>query len=172
MKISQQQSMVKQYSRIIIVLIGVWLYTGCARHNLTMYDDNKIKAIDTWYISLESELGRAESAYHSAEKNVIKSRISSIMKCDLQLVNSIFSYLSSKYQINMTKDMTIESGFIHTKALCHEGKYLRVDISIHDQKENLLAEIEVKNTRGEFAKGNNEFGEYCAGVIAEVIRGR
>ena len=172
MKISQQQSMVKQYSRIIIVLIGVWLYTGCARHNLTMYDDNKIKAIDTWYISLESELGRAESAYHSAEKTVIKSRISSIMKCDLQLVNSIFSYLSSKYQINMTKDMTIESGFIHTKALCHEGKYLRVDISIHDQKENLLAEIEVKNTRGEFAKGNNEFGEYCAGVIAEVIRGR
>ena len=172
MKTFPRQSMLKQHSRMIIAFIGVWLCTGCARHNLTMFDENKIKSIDTWHISLESELGRVESAFHSAEKNIIKSRISSIMKCDLQLVNSIFLYLSSKYQINVRKDITIESGYIHTKALCHEGKYLRVDISIHDQKENLLAEIEVKNTRGEFAKGNNEFGEYCAGVIAEVIRGR
>jgi len=153
----------------IIALVYIWLSVGCASHDVSMHDQNRIADIDTWHISFNAELEGVERSLNNVEQSPLKSRIALFLKCDLQLRDNIILYLKSKHQINVTKDRTTALGYIRTKALCYSDEYSKVDVRIYDQEKTLLAEIEINNSRHEFAKDKNEFAEYCADVIAQVI---
>ncbi|UCG13864.1 MAG: hypothetical protein JSU72_05175 [Deltaproteobacteria bacterium] len=110
-----------------------------------------------------------EHTLYAAQKEILQSRLSSFRKCNLQLNKQIAYYLDNKHNIHVTKDPTDKSSYILTDATCNWGQYTKVDVKLYDQKENLLAEIEIRNGRDEFTKDPNEFGEYCADAIAEVL---
>jgi len=153
----------------IAALVYIWLSFGCASHNVSMHYQDRIADIQTWHISFGAELEGVERSSNNVEKSTLKSTIALFLKCDLQLRDKIKLYLEGKHQINVTKDRATALGYIRTKAFCYSNEYSKVDVHIYDQKKTLLAEIEINNSRHEFAKDKNEFAEYCAGIIAEVI---
>jgi hypothetical protein len=159
----------RHFKTTIITLVYTWLVVGCASHNVSIYDQNRIADIETWHISISAELEGIERSLNNVEERNLKSRIALFLKCDLQLRDNIILYLKSKHQTNVTKDRTTASGYIRIKALCYSDEYGKVDVHIHDDEKTLLAEVEINNGRHEFAKDKNEFAEYCAEIIAAVI---
>ena len=110
-----------------------------------------------------------EKALDSEEVGKIKSRKSVMLKCDVQLLDSIAYNLASKHEIKIVKKPNSTSGTIRLDAMCRWEQYVSVDISIYEPEQNLLAEVEIKNGQDIFVKNDKEFAQYCANVIAKII---
>jgi hypothetical protein len=142
---------------------------SCSSHEVSTRKQDKIKTIESWYLCLSGEMEDFEKALDSEEVGKTKSRKSVILKCDVQLLDSIAFHLANKHEIKILKKPKSTSGFIRLDAVCRWGQYVSVDISINDPEQNLLAKVEIKNGEDIFVKNEEEFVEYCADIIAGIV---
>ena len=147
----------------------ILLAISCSRHSITTRDHDKVKTIESWYLSLMDEMAVFEKALDSETAGKAKSRKSVLLKCDVQLLDSVAYYLTTKHKVNLVKKPNSTSGLIRADALCRWEEYLGLDINIYDSEQNLLVEVEVKNGKDIFVKNDEEFAEYCAALIAEIV---
>lgn len=153
-------------------LICALLVLSCSSHEISTRQHDKIKTIESWHVCLTGEMEEFEKALDSEEVGKTKSRKSVILKCDVQLLDSIDFHLANKHDIKIVKKPNFTSGFIRLDAVCRWGQYVSVDISIYDPEQNLLAKVEIKNGEDIFVKNEEEFAEYCADIIAGTILGQ
>ena len=160
----------KYFSKIYLIgFLFILLVFSCSRHSITSRDHDKIKTIESWYLSLMDEMAVFERALDSEEAGKAKSRKSVLLKCDVQLLDTIAYHLTTKHKVNLVKKPNSTSGYIRADAVCRWEEYLSLDINIYDPEQNLLVEVEVKNGKDMFVKNDKEFAEYCAAVIAKIV---
>jgi len=152
-----------------ILVLCAFLFLGCSSHEISTREHDKIKTIESWYLCLTDEMQEFEKALDSEEVGKIKSRKSVMLKCDVQLLDSIAYNLARKHEIKIVKKPNSTSGTIRLDAMCRWEQYVSVDISIYEPEQNLLAEVEIKNGQDIFVKNDKEFAQYCANVIAKII---
>ena len=153
----------------LIVLLWIFLFLSCSSHLISTRGHNNIKAIKTWYLCLTDEMEVFEKALDSEEVGEIKSRKSVLLRCDVQLLDAIASNLVKKHKIRIVKKPNSTSGYIRIESLCRWEQYVSADINIYGPKQNLLAEVKVKNGEDFFVKNDEEFAEYCADIIAGIL---
>jgi len=152
-----------------IVVLCILLALSCSSHEISTREHDKIKTIESWYLCLTGEMEAFEKALDSEEVGKIRSRKSVLLKCDVQLLDSIALNLANKHEIKIVKTPNSTSGYIRLDAVCRWEQYVSVDINIYEPEQNLLAEVEVKNGEDIFVKDDEEFAEYCADIIAGII---
>ena len=159
-------------SYIKVVLIGfisVFLAFGCASHEISKLNSDKIKTITGWHLCLTDEMAIFEKALDSEESGKTKSKKSVLLQCDVKLRDDIAFYLTTKHKINLVKELKPTIGLIRADAECRWEQYVTLNITISDWEHNRLAEIEVKNGEDVMVKDDEKFAEYCADVIAKLI---
>lgn len=158
------------YSKVVLIgLISVFLVFGCASHEISKLNSNKIKTITGWHLCLTDEMAIFEKALDSEESGKTKSKKSVLLQCDVKLRDDIAFYLTTKHKINLVEELKPTIGLIRADAECRWEQYVTLNITISDWEHNRLAEIEVKNGEDVMVKDDEKFAEYCADVIAELI---
>ena len=158
------------YSKVVLIgLISVFLVFGCASHEISKLNSDKIKTITGWHLCLTDEMAIFEKALDSEESGETKSKKSVLLKCDIKLRDDIAFYLTTKHKINLVKELKPTIGLIRADAECRWEHYVTLNIVIYDWKHNRLAKIEVTNGEDVMVKDDERFAEYCADVIAKVI---
>ena len=158
------------YIKVVLIgLISVFLVFGCASHEISKLNSDKIKTITGWHLCLTDEMAIFEKALDSEESGKTKSKKSVLLQCDVKLRDDIAFYLTTKYKINLVKELKPTIGLIRADAECRWEQYVTLNITISDWEHNRLAEIEVKNGEDVMVKDDEKFAEYCADVIAKVI---
>ena len=152
-----------------MVLLWIFLFLSCSSHHISTRGHKNIKKIKTWYLCLTGEMEVFEKALDSEEVGEIKSRKSVLLRCDVQLLDAVASNLVNKHKINIVKKPNSTSGYIRIESLCRWEQYVSADINIYGPKQNLLAEVKVKNGEDFFVKNDEEFAEYCADIIAGIL---
>ena len=161
------------YSKVILTgLISVFLVFGCASHEISKFNSDKIKTITGWHFCLTDEMAIFEKALDSEESGKTKSKKSVLLQCDVKLRDDITLYLTTKHKINLVKKLKPTIGLIRADAECRWEQYVTLNIIIYDWEHNRLAEIEVKNGEDVMVKDDEKFAEYCADVIAKLILGQ
>lgn len=61
------------------------------------------------------------------------------------------------------------SRYIRIDPLCRWEHYMGVDMNVYGPKQNLLAEVKVKNGEDFLLKNDDEFAEYCTAKIAGTV---
>ena len=153
----------------VIGFLSIVITFGCASHNISSHDSNKIRVIKSWHLSLTEDMAAFEKALDSEEYDNIKSKRTVFLKCDVKLRDGIALYLARKHKINLVKEPSSMVGYIRTDAVCQWGYYVTLDAEIYDWEDNLLAEVEVKNGEDMLVKNDEEFAEYCADAIAKLL---
>ncbi len=158
------------YSKVVLIgLISVFLLFGCASHEISKLNSDKIKTITGWHLCLTDEMAIFEKALDSEESGKTKSKKSVLLQCDVKLRDDIAFYLTTKHKINLVKELKPTIGLIRADAECRWEQYVTLNITIYDWEHNRLAEIEVKNGEDVMVKDDEKFAEYCADVIAKLI---
>jgi|Cruoilmetagenom7_1024161.scaffolds.fasta_scaffold107279_1 hypothetical protein len=158
------------YSKVVLIgLISVFLVFGCASHEISKLNSDKIKTITGWHLCLTDEMAIFEKALDSEESGKTKSKKSVLLQCDVKLRDDIAFYLTTKHKINLVEELKPTIGLIRADAECRWEQYVTLNITISDWEHNRLAEIEVKNGEDVMVKDDEKFAEYCADVIAELI---
>ncbi len=158
------------YSKVVLIgLISVFLVFGCASHEISKLNSDKIKTITGWHLCLTDEMAIFEKALDSEESGKTKSKKSVLLQCDVKLRDDIAFYLTTKHKINLVEELKPTIGLIRAGAECRWEQYVTLNITISDWEHNRLAEIEVKNGEDVMVKDDEKFAEYCADVIAELI---
>ena len=158
------------YSKVVLIgLISMFLVFGCASHEISKLNSDKIKTITGWYLCLTDEMAIFEKALDSVESGKTKSKKSVLLQCDVKLRDDIAFYLTTKHKINLVKELKPTIGLIRADAECRWEQYVTLNIIIYDWEHNRLAEIEVKNGEDVMVKDDEQFAEYCADVIAKLI---
>lgn len=158
------------YSKVVLTgLISVFLVFGCASHEISKLNSDKIKTITGWHLCLTDEMAIFEKALDSEESGKTKSKKSVLLQCDVKLRDDIAFYLTTKHKINLVEELKPTIGLIRADAECRWEQYVTLNITISDWEHNRLAEIEVKNGEDVMVKDDEKFAEYCADVIAELI---
>jgi len=153
----------------LIGLVCTLLALSCSSHEISTSEHHEIKKIESWYLCLTDEKEAFEKALDSEEVGKAKSRKSVLLKCDVQLLDSIALNLANKHEIKIVKKPNSTSGYIRLDAVCRWEHYVSVDINIFEPGQNLLAEVEVKNGEDIFVKNDEKFAEYCADIIAGIV---
>ena len=158
------------YSKVVLIgLISVFLVLGCASHEISKLNSDKIRTITGWHLCLTDEMAIFEKALDSEESGKTKSKKSVLLQCDVKLRDDIAFYLTTKHKINLVEELKPTIGLIRADAECRWEQYVTLNITISDWEHNRLAEIEVKNGEDVMVKDDEKFAEYCADVIAELI---
>ena len=158
------------YSKVVLIgLISVFLLFGCASHEISKLNSDKIKTITGWHLCLTDEMAIFEKALDSEESGKTKSKKSVLLQCDVKLRDDIAFYLTTKHKINLVEELKPTIGLIRADAECRWEQYVTLNITISDWEHNRLAEIEIKNGEDVMVKDDEKFAEYCADVIAELI---
>ena len=158
------------YSKVVLIgLISVFLLFGCASHEISKLNSDKIKTITGWHLCLTDEMAIFEKALDSEESGKTKSKKSVLLQCDVKLRDDIAFYLTTKHKINLVEELKPTIGLIRADAECRWEQYVTLNITISDWEHNRLAEIEVKNGEDVMVKDDEKFAEYCADVIAKLI---
>lgn len=158
------------YSKVVLIgLISVFLVFGCASHEISKLNSDKIKTITGWHLCLTDEMAIFEKALDSEESGKTKSKKSVLLQCDVKLRDDIAFYLTTKHKINLVEELKPTIGLIRADAECRWEQYVTLNITISDWEHNRLAEIEIKNGEDVMVKDDEKFAEYCADVIAELI---
>ena len=158
------------YSKVVLIgLISVFLVLGCASHEISKLNSDKIRTITGWHLCLTDEMAIFEKALDSEESGKTKSKKSVLLQCDVKLRVDIAFYLTTKHKINLVEELKPTIGLIRADAECRWEQYVTLNITISDWEHNRLAEIEVKNGEDVMVKDDEKFAEYCADVIAELI---
>lgn len=158
------------YSKVVLIgLISVFLLFGCASHEISKLNSDKIKTITGWHLCLTDEMAIFEKALDSEESGKTKSKKSVLLQCDVKLRDDIAFYLTTKHKINLVGELKPTIGLIRADAECRWEQYVTLNITIYDWEHNRLAEIEVKNGEDVMVKDDEKFAEYCADVIAKLI---
>jgi len=158
------------YSKVVLIgLISVFLVFGCASHEISKLNSDKIKTITGWHLCLTDEMAIFEKALDSEESGKTKSKKSVLLQCDVKLRDDIAFYLTTKHKINLVEELKPTIGLIRADAECRWEQYVTLNITISDWEHNRLAEIEIKNGEDVMVKDDEKFAEYCADVIAKVI---
>jgi len=158
------------YSKVVLIgLISVFLVFGCASHEISKLNSDKIKTITGWHLCLTDEMAIFEKALDSEESGKTKSKKSVLLQCDVKLRDDIAFYLTTKHKINLVEELKPTIGLIRADAECRWEQYITLNIIIYDWEHNRLAEIEVNNGEDVMVKDDEKFAEYCADVIAELI---
>jgi hypothetical protein len=158
------------YSKVFLTgLISVFLVFGCASHEISKLNSDKIKTITGWHLCLTDEMAIFEKALDSEESGKTKSKKSVLLQCDVKLRDDVAFYLTTKHKINLVKELKPTIGLIRADAECRWEQYVTLNIIIYVWEHNLLAEIEVKNGEDIMVKDDEKFAEYCADVIAKLI---
>lgn len=159
------------YSKIILTgCISVLLGFGCASHEISEFNPDKIKTITEWHLSLTDEMATYETALARGKSGKTQSNKSVLLKCDVTLRDNVAFYLTTKHKINLVKELKPTIGLIRADAECRWEHYVTLNIIIYDWKQNRLAKIEISNGEDVLVKDDEKFAEYCADVIAKVIR--
>lgn len=159
------------YSKTVLTgFISVLLVVGCASHEISEFNADTIKTITGWHLCLDDEMATYEKALDKEESGKTKSKTSVLLKCDVKLRDDIAFYLSTKHKVNLVKELRPTIGLIRADAECRWEHYVTLNIMIYDWKHNRLAKIEVTNGEDVLVKDDEKFAEYCADVIAKVIR--
>lgn len=160
----------ESYSKVVLIgLISVFLVFGCASHEISKLNSDKIKTITGWHLCLTDEMAIYEKALDSEESGKTKSKKSVLLQCDIKLRDDIAFYLTTRHKINLVEELKPTIGLIRVDAECRWEQYVTLNITISDWEHNRLAEIEVKNGEDVMVKDDEKFAEYCADVIAELI---
>jgi len=158
------------YSKVVLIgLISVFLVLGCASHEISKLNSDKIRTITGWHLCLTDEMAIFEKALDSEESGKTKSKKSVLLQCDVKLRDDIAFYLTTKHKINLVEELKPTIGLIRADAECRWEQYVTLNITISDWEHNRLAEIEIKNGEDVMVKDDEKFAEYCADVIAELI---
>lgn len=158
------------YIKVVLIgLISMFLVFGCASHEISKLNSDKIKTITGWHLCLTDEMAIFEKALDSEESGKTKSKKSVLLQCDVKLRDDIAFYLTTKHKINLVEELKPTIGLIRADAECRWEQYVTLNITISDWEHNRLAEIEVKNGEDVMVKDDEKFAEYCADVIAELI---
>jgi hypothetical protein len=158
------------YCKVVLIgFISVFLVFGCASHEISKLNSDKIKTITGWHLCLTDEMAIFEKALDSEESGKTKSKKSVLLQCDVKLRDDIAFYLTTKHKINLVKELKPTIGLIRADAECRWEQYVTLNITISDWEHNRLAEIEVKNGEDVMVKDDEKFAEYCADVIAKLI---
>ncbi len=158
------------YSKVVLIgLISVFLVFGCASHEISKLNSDKIKTITGWHLCLTDEMAIFEKALDSEGSGKTKTKKSVLLQCDVKLRDDIAFYLTTKHKINLVEELKPTIGLIRADAECRWEQYVTLNITISDWEHNRLAEIEVKNGEDVMVKDDEKFAEYCADVIAELI---
>ena len=158
------------YSKVVLIgLISVFLVLGCASHEISKLNSDKIRTITGWHLCLTDEMAIFEKALDSEESGKTKSKKSVLLQCDVKLRDDIAFYLTTKHKINLVEELKPTIGLIRADAECRWEQYVTLNITISDWEHNRLAEIEVKNGEDVMVKDDEKFAEYCADVIAKLI---
>lgn len=160
----------ESYSKVVLIgLISVFLVFGCASHEISKLNSDKIKTITGWHLCLTDEMAIYEKALDSEESGKTKSKKSVLLQCDIRLRDDIAFYLTTRHKINLVEELKPTIGLIRVDAECRWEQYVTLNITISDWEHNRLAEIEVKNGEDVMVKDDEKFAEYCADVIAKLI---
>jgi hypothetical protein len=160
----------ESYSKVVLIgLISVFLVFGCASHEISKLNSDKIKTITGWHLCLTDEMAIYEKALDSEESGKTKSKKSVLLQCDITLRDDIAFYLTTRHKINLVEELKPTIGLIRVDAECRWEQYVTLNITISDWEHNRLAEIEVKNGEDVMVKDDEKFAEYCADVIAKLI---
>ena len=158
------------YSKIVLTgCIFAFLGFGCASHEISEFNAEKIKTITGWYLSLTDEMATYEKALAREKSGKTQSNKSVLLKCDVTLRDSVAFYLTAKHKINLVKELKPRIGLIRADAECRWQHFVTLNIIIYDWEQNRLAKIEINNGEDVLVKDDEEFAEYCADVIAKVI---
>lgn len=158
------------YCKVVLIgFISVFLVFGCASHEISKLNSDKIKTITGWHLCLTDEMAIFEKALDSEESGKTKSKKSVLLQCDVKLRDDIAFYLTTKHKINLVEELKPTIGLIRADAECRWEQYVTLNITISDWEHNRLAEIEVKNGEDVMVKDDEKFAEYCADVIAKLI---
>jgi len=158
------------YIKVVLIgLISMFLVFGCASHEISKLNSDKIKTITGWHLCLTDEMAIFEKALDSEESGKTKSKKSVLLQCDVKLRDDIAFYLTTKHKINLVEELKPTIGLIRADAECRWEQYVTLNITISDWEHNRLAEIEIKNGEDVMVKDDEKFAEYCADVIAELI---
>ena len=154
----------------VIGLLSTLFVFSCTSHEISTHEyNNKINTIEKWYLGLTDEMETFEKALDSEEVGEIKSRKSVLLRCDVQLLDTIADNLVTKHQIKIVKKPDPTSGYIRIDSVCRWERYVSVNIDIYGPKQDLLAKVKIKNGEDFFVKDDEEFAEYCAGIIAGIV---
>lgn len=160
----------ESYSKVVLIgLISVFLVFGCASHEISKLNSDKIKTITGWHLCLTDEMAIFEKALDSEESGKTKSKKSVLLQCDIRLRDDIAFYLTTRHKINLVEELKPTIGLIRADAECRWEQYVTLNIEMYDWEHNRLAEIEVTNGEDVMVKDDEKFAEYCADVIAKLI---
>jgi hypothetical protein len=158
-----------RFFRVIGLLSTLFVFS-CSSHEISTHEyNNKIKTIEKWYLGLTDEMETFEKALDSEEVGEIKSRKSVLLRCDVQLLDTIADNLVNKHRIKIVEKPDTTSGYIRIDSVCRWERYVSVDIDIYGPKQDLLAKVKIKNGEDFFVKNDEEFAEYCAEIIAGIV---
>ncbi|MGB6282599.1 MAG: hypothetical protein WBG91_20505, partial [Syntrophobacteria bacterium] len=128
------------YSKVVLIgLISVFLLFGCASHEISKLNSDKIKTITGWHLCLTDEMAIFEKALDSEESGKTKSKKSVLLQCDVKLRDDIAFYLTTKHKINLVKELKPTIGLIRADAECRWEQYVTLNIIIYDWEHNRLA---------------------------------
>lgn len=139
---------------IILGFISMFLITNCISSTTTIANHAKIKTVASWHISLIYERGE-----------VVPNPTN-----DLQLRDEIYYCLKYKYSIPVVRDRSSADGYIRIHPVHFDvGGFKSLEVILYDAGENKIARIQFKNGKDKPIWKDDEFTEYCAKTIAELI---
>jgi hypothetical protein len=154
----------------LLVVLCIFFLSNCSSHDISTHEHtNKIKTIEKWYLGLTDEMETFEKALDREEVGEVKSRESILLRCDVQLLDTIADILVNKHQIKIVKKPDFTSGYIRIDSVCRWERYVSVDIDMYGPKQDLLATVKIRNGEDFFVKNDEEFAEYCAEIIAGIV---
>lgn len=165
--------MIRIAVRISLACAAV-LATGCADVRVTLYKPEAIDAVKRWHVDFTYEAGRYEEVVGTErghEQKVVKEGHPPV---DLQLRDDIFFRLRDRHVVQTVKDKAEADGLvrIHPVHFVYGG-FKSLDVTLLDKAEEILARIRIQNgDRNATFKDNDEFAEYCADAVGDVITGK
>ncbi|HMQ15215.1 MAG TPA: hypothetical protein PKC49_04500 [Phycisphaerae bacterium] len=150
------------------------LASGCADVKVSLYKPEAIGAVRTWDVDFTYEAGRYEEVVgteRGQEQKVVKEGHPPV---DLQLRDDIFFRLRDRHGVQTVKDVAEADGLvrIHPVHFAYGG-FKSLDVTMLDRADEILARIRIQNgDRNATFKDNDEFAEYCADAVGDVITGK
>lgn len=159
-------------SVLIRTLCILALLAGCATSKPTVYNLSAIRAVHTWNVDFIYESGRTEDALSKEKGSEFRVIREGRPKRELKLRDDIAYLLKDKYRLSVTRTAVQESGSIRLLAVDFlYGGFRSADVELVLPNGEIAARITVRNgDRNATTKDDDEFAEYIAEAIADVLR--
>jgi len=152
----------------------VALASGCADVRVSLYNPTAIDAVKHWHVDFTYEAGRYEEVIRTEggqEQKVVREGHPPV---DLQLRDDIFFRVRDRHGLQTVKDKGEAEGLVRIHPLHDDyGGFKSLDVTLLDKADEILARIRIENgARSASFRDNDEFAEYCADAVGDVITGK